>query len=123
MVHRDKGSFLERNHLLIGVVCAIIALFIFSGWMMRRGVVAVRAEKVVRHQIASVISSNGKIETIQNFEAHAPGQLTVKRVFIREGDQVKAGQPLLQLDDTEIRSQASKALAQDRKSTRLNSSH
>src|SRR5947207_4619263 len=112
MVHKDKSSFLERNHLLMGVVFAIIALLIFSGWMMRRGVVPVRAEKVVRRQIASVISSNGRIETIQNFEAHAPGQLTVKRVFIREGDQVKAGQPLLQLDDTEIRSQASKALAQ-----------
>lgn len=105
-----KSSFLERNHLLIAA--AIIALFVFSGWMMRRGVVLVRAETVARQAIASVISTNGKVEPVQNFEAHAPAQVTVKRVFVREGDQAKPGQLLLQLDDTDARAQAAKALAQ-----------
>ena len=105
-----KTSFLERNHLLIAA--AIVALFLFSGWMMRRGVVAVRAEKATRQEIASFISTNGKVEPVQNFEAHAPDQAPVKRVFAREGDQVKAGQLLIQLDDADARAQAAKALAE-----------
>ena len=54
-----KPSFLERNHLLIAA--AIVALFVFSGWMMRRGVVAVRAETVIRQPITSSVSTNGKV--------------------------------------------------------------
>ena len=105
-----KSSFLERNHLLIAA--AIIALFVFSGWMMRRGVVLVRAETVTRQAISSVISTNGKVEPVQNFEAHAHAQAVVKRVYVHEGDMVKAGQPLIQLDDGDARAQAAKALAQ-----------
>lgn len=105
-----KSSFLERNHLLIAA--AIIGLFVFSGWMMRRGVVLVRAETVTRQAIASVISTNGKVEPVQNFEAHALTQVMVKKVLVREGDAVKSGQPLIQLDDTDARAQAAKALAQ-----------
>jgi len=105
-----KRSFLERNHLLIAA--AIIALFLFSGWMMRRGVVAVRAETVMRQPIASVISTNGKVEPVQNFEAHTFSPVMVKRVLVREGDTVKKGQLLIQLDDADARAQAAKALAQ-----------
>jgi len=105
-----KSSFLERNHLVIAA--AILALFVFSGWIMRRGVVSVHAEKVMRESIASMISTNGKVEPVQNFEAHAPAAVGVKHVLVREGDQVKAGQLLLQLDDADARAQAAKALAQ-----------
>ncbi|HEY6251695.1 MAG TPA: efflux RND transporter periplasmic adaptor subunit [Candidatus Angelobacter sp.] len=104
-----KSSFLERNHLLIAA--AIIALFVFSGWLMRRSVVAVRAETVTRQAIASIISTNGKVEPVQNFEAHALAQVRVKRVYVREGDAVKSGQPLIQLDDSDARAQAAKGLA------------
>ena len=107
---KGKTSFLERNHLLIAA--AIIGLFVFSGWMMRRGVVSVHAEKVTRQSIATVISTNGKIEPVQNFEAHAAAQTSVKRVLVHEGDRVRAGQLLIQLDDADARAQAAKALAQ-----------
>lgn len=110
MVHKET-SFLERNRLLIGVGVAVTALLIFSGWIMRRGVTSVRAEKAVREPIASVISTNGKIEPLRNFEAHVMAPALVKRVLVREGDQVKAGQPLIDLDDVEARANAAKALA------------
>ena len=94
------------------IACAIIALLVLSGWEMRRGVVSVRAEKVTRQQIASAISTNGKVEAVQNFEAHAPAAATVKRVLVNNGDQVKTGQLLVQLEDADARAQAAKALAQ-----------
>jgi HlyD family secretion protein len=72
----------------------------------------VRAITVQRGPIRSVVSTNGKVEPIQNFEAHAPIATTVERLLVREGDHVRKGQPLLQLDDDDIRSQAARAQAQ-----------
>jgi len=59
-----------------------------------------------------VVSTNGKIEPIQNFEAHAPISTTVKRLLVKEGDHVRKGQLLLELDDADIRTQAARAQAQ-----------
>lgn len=71
-----------------------------------------RAISVERGPIRSLISTNGKVEPIQNFEAHAPISTTVKRLLVKEGDHVHKGQLLLELDDADIRSQAAKAQAQ-----------
>ena len=72
----------------------------------------VRATTVQRGPIRSVVSTNGKIEPVQNFEAHAPIATTVKRLLVKEGDNVRKGQLLLQLDDDDIRAQAARAQAQ-----------
>ena len=69
----------------------------------------VYAAKVERGPIRSLVSTNGKIEPILNFEAHAPIATTVKRLLVKEGEHVRKGQLLLQLDDADIRSQAAKA--------------
>lgn len=74
--------------------------------------IKVHAVSVQWGPIRSAISTNGKVEPVQNFEAHAPIATTVKRLSVKEGDHVKKGQLLLQLDDDDIRSQAAKAAAQ-----------
>ena len=72
----------------------------------------VHVTTVERGPIRSVISTNGKIEPIQNFEAHAPISTTVKSLLVKEGDHVHKGQLLMQLDDADVRTQAAKAQAQ-----------
>lgn len=72
----------------------------------------VRAVTVERGPIRSVVSTNGRIEPIQNLEAHAPIATTVSRILVKEGDHVRKGQLLLQLDDTDVRSQAARAQTQ-----------
>jgi HlyD family secretion protein len=74
----------------------------------------VRATTVERGPIRSLVSTNGKIEPLQNqnFEAHAPISTTIKRLLVKEGDHVRKGQLLLQLDDADIRTQAARAQAQ-----------
>lgn len=89
------------------------AVLLFTGWIrLRNTVVPVRTEQVTRQDIASVISTNGKVEPVRNFAAYAPAPATVKRLLVREGDHVKQGQLLLELDDVDARAQAAKALAQ-----------
>ncbi len=95
------------------IIIAAAALLLFTGWMrLRNTVVPVRAEQVVREEIASVISTNGKVEPVHDFQAHAPAPATIKRILVHEGDHVKPGQLLVQLDDSDARAQAAKALAQ-----------
>jgi HlyD family secretion protein len=74
----------------------------------------VRVAKAQRGPIRSLVSTNGKVEPLRNFEAHAPISTTVKRLLVKEGDRVKKGQLLVQLDDADIRAKAASAQAQIR---------
>lgn len=90
----------------------ILAAVLLVAFMSRGGETPVRVEKATRESIINTISTNGKIEPVDNFEAHAPAPTTVKKLFVHEGDHVKAGQKILQLDDANARADAAKALAQ-----------
>ena len=94
----------------IGIAIAVVLLGAFAS--MRKDAVAVRVARVERGNIRSVISTNGKVEPLQSFEAHAPAGTTVRRLLVKEGDRVKKGQLLMQLDDADARAQAARALAQ-----------
>jgi HlyD family secretion protein len=107
-----KSANNGRRPVIVVVSLVILAVLIFTGINRRRVVTPVRAEKVARQEIASIISTNGKIEPINSFEAHAPAPGTVNKVLVAEGDRVKVGQLLVKLDDAEARSQAAHALAQ-----------
>jgi HlyD family secretion protein len=99
----------RRRWLWPALVAIALALLISY---FRDSPLKVRAVSVQRGPIRSLISTNGKIEAIQNLEAHAPIATTVKLLLVKEGDHVQKGQLLLQLDDADIRSQAARAQAQ-----------
>jgi len=110
----DHAIVFARKHraavivLTVALGVLLLAAFISS----RRGRVPVRAEKALRRTILNTISTNGKIQPVDGFEAHAPLATTVRRVLVHEGDWAKKGQLLLQLDDADAAAQAARALAQ-----------
>jgi HlyD family secretion protein len=97
-----------------GTALAIFgAVLIFAAFVSRKDEsIPVRIAHVEQGQIRSLISTNGKIEPVLNFESHAPIATTVKRVLVKEGDAVKKGQLLLTLDDADARAQAARAQTQ-----------
>ena len=97
-----------RIWLTVGVVALLAVIPIFT----RPGPLKVRTTTVERGPIRSLISTNGKVEPIRNFEAHSPLATTVKRLLVKEGDHVRRGQLLLQLDDADLQSSAARAQAQ-----------
>ncbi len=107
---------LARRRWIMWAGGAIVAVVLLASFASRDDSVPVTAATVSRSIIRSVISSNGKIEPVQNFEAHAPVGTNVERVLVKEGDQVKKGQLLVGLDAASARSQAAQALAQVRAS-------
>jgi len=111
-----KTGFFGRQPWVLWAVGAIVAVILLASFASRDDSVPVFAATVARKTIRSVISTNGKVEPVQNFEAHAPTGTTVKRILVKEGDHVKKGQLLVELDAASARSQAAQALAQVRTS-------
>jgi HlyD family secretion protein len=111
-----RAGFLARRSWVVWAGGAIVAVILLASFASRDDSVPVMAATVSRSTIRSVISSNGKVEPVQNFEAHAPVGTNVKRVLVKEGDHVKKGQLLVELDAANARSQSARALAQVRTS-------
>lgn len=90
-----------------------MAVILLAAFVSRRDdSVRVRTATVEQTTIRSLVSTNGKIEPVNNFEAHSPVSTSVKRLLVKEGDSVKAGQLMLVLDDADARAQAARAQAQ-----------
>src|SRR6266446_4676051 len=91
----------------------LAAVVVLAAFVSRRDdSVLVRTAVVERGKIRSLVSTNGKIEPVNNFEAHAPVSTSVKRVFVKEGDSVNKGQLLVVLDDADARAHAARAQTQ-----------
>lgn len=110
----NSSGFWSRNRWLLWTVGIVVGVVLLASFMSRGEVVPVRAAVAQRSAIRSAVSTNGKVEPIDNFEAHAPIGTTIKKLLVREGEHVKKGQLLLQMNDVDARSAAARALAQIR---------
>ncbi|MFZ0287309.1 MAG: biotin/lipoyl-binding protein [Terriglobales bacterium] len=110
----NNSGFWNRNRWLLWTAGIVVSVVLLASFMSRGEVVPVRAAMAQRGTIRSMISTNGKVEPIENFQAHAPIGTTVTKILVREGDHVKKGQLLLQMNDVDARSAAAQALAQIR---------
>jgi HlyD family secretion protein len=93
---------LDRRWLWLGVAVVLVFVF-FSVRALTRERLPVRVARVERHSLSSTVSTNGRIEPTENYEAHSPLATTVKAVYVQQGDLVPAGKLLLELDDVEAR--------------------
>ena len=111
-----NGNSRARRRWILWAVGAVLAVILLASFASRDDSVPVVSATVSRNTIRSVISTNGKVEPVQNFEAHAPVGTTVKSIRVKEGDHVRRGQLLVELNAASARSQAAQALAQVRAS-------
>src|ERR1017187_2938858 len=110
-----NGNSSERRPRRWWVMALAIlgAFIVLAAFVSRRDDgVPVRTAVVDQTNIRSLVSTNGKIEPINNFEAHAPVSTSVRRVLVKEGDSVKKGQLLVVLDDADAHAQAARAQTQ-----------
>ncbi|MGA3213486.1 MAG: efflux RND transporter periplasmic adaptor subunit [Terriglobales bacterium] len=96
--------------ILAGIVFIVFATSTIL--LVRPRKIRVQIIRPQRQDILSTITTNGKVEPRQNFEAHSPASTTVKRIFVQEGAYAKPGQLLLQLDDASARAELAQATAQ-----------
>jgi HlyD family secretion protein len=104
------GMWSRRVWSILGLVVVCVAGLLYLNG--RRPVPLVRVATVTRTDLKSVIASNGKVEPV------APGTLRarfdgfVSRVVATEGQDVRQGQLLLTMDDTQVRAQLEQARAE-----------
>jgi HlyD family secretion protein len=110
----NQSGFLVRHRWIVWAAGIVVAIILLASFMSRGEVIPIRVAAVERNTIRSIVSTNGKVEPIQSFESHAPVGTTVRKLLVKEGQHVKKGQLLAQLDDAEASSQAARALAQVR---------
>src|SRR6266852_7959832 len=93
----------------------VVGLLVLTGilvFVSSRGPTArVAVVVVVRQNLSSMVSSNGKVEPASPASFRAGFPAFVEHVYAVEGQQVKRGQMLYSLDDTEARAQLSEARA------------
>ena len=105
----EKTRRKTRNvWVLIALAVLIVALLLRS---FTHGAVQVRVAKVQRGQLISTLSTNGRVEPVDNFAAFSPKAGTVKAVYVNEGEKVAAGKLLLVMDDADARTEVAAALA------------
>lgn len=104
-------SWFQKNRVLV-ILVLLAAIISLAASFSSKSEIPVKAGKVERETIVNTISTNGKIEPAVNFQGRAAGPSLVRKVLVHEGDQVKAGQLLVQLDESEAQAQAARAKAQ-----------
>jgi HlyD family secretion protein len=87
--------------LIIVIVVLLVAVVGFSLNQTQKNVVAVQTAKVARQDISSLVTASGEIKpkTYVNVGANAFGRIT--RLFVQEGDHVKKGQMVAQLENVQ----------------------
>jgi len=87
-----------RNRIVIFLVLAAVAVVVLVRLTGRQPVAKISAVTPVRENLVSSISSNGKVEPIAPFVVRAQLDTFVEKVSVVEGQAVKKGQLLLELD-------------------------
>ena len=99
----------RRLWILVGGALVLTALLVFlSG---RGSTARVAVADVVRENLSSMVSTNGKVEPVTPRSFRASYPTFVERVYAVEGQQVKRGQMLFALDDTEVQADLAQARA------------
>ena len=97
MSERESGNR-SKVFVRIAIAAVLLILVVIGIRSATHTDVPIRAATVSYGDLLSSIATNGKVEPVQNFTAHAAEPGSVKAVFVRSGQPVAPGTLLLTLD-------------------------
>ena len=106
----------KRNKIIIILaVIAVIVIFVLAN-LLRSGEKSfkVEVEKVKKGDITSIVTASGKIQAKRNVKISAYIVSKIIDLSVKDGDAVKKGQLLVQLDPTRYKAEVEQAEAQMR---------
>jgi HlyD family secretion protein len=91
----------KKIGIIAGAVVLLGSVVGFTVYQSRKNVVAVQSGRVVREDLASVVTASGEVnpKTYVNIGANAFGKIT--HLYVKEGDRVKKGQLLAQIENVQ----------------------
>ncbi len=93
---------------------SVIIAFVLAILLIRsltREIVGVRVAPVTRQNLVSTVSTNGKIEPIEEYQAHAPMAGVIEKIYVDEGQKVNKGDLLIKMSDADANSRLATATA------------
>jgi len=90
------------NPLLLWVVFfAVIVLVFVVVRSSTRDMVEIKVAAVTRQNLLSSVSTNGKVEPIDEFQAYAPAAGVIAKVYVEVLQKVRVGDLLIKMDDSD----------------------
>ena len=98
--------------IILGAVIVVAIIIVANVLKSGEKTYQVQAEKVERSDLTSVVTANGRIvpKTDVKISAYVPAKIT--KLPVEEGDEVRKGQLLVQLDDTDYRAAVNRSRAE-----------
>jgi HlyD family secretion protein len=95
----SPSSSRSSSYVIWGSVLVIVLLAGYSIRSLTREKVTVHTSVVEYQDLLKSSSTNGKVEPVDDFQAHAQVAGQVQAIYVDVGDKVKPGQLLLKMDD------------------------
>jgi HlyD family secretion protein len=89
-----------RPITLLGILLLLAILVLLSIKLFSHDVVDVRVAGVTRQNLISSVSTNGKVEPIDEFPAHSAAPGVVEKLYVDLGQKVRAGDLLVRMSDS-----------------------
>src|SRR6266849_5834634 len=108
-----KSIMKRRTKIILGVVALVVVALVTAGFVSRRGkdVTAVTMSRVERTDLTSRVTANGRIDAKRKVDLSANVMGQIVNLAVREGDTVKKGTFLLQIDQKQLAASAESAAA------------
>ncbi len=104
----------RKTKIIIGAIAAVllVAIIIGSIFATRTDTPEVTVVKVeIRPELRSTVTSSGEVRPIQFMNLTSEVQGRIEEIYVKEGDQVTLGQPLVRLDPNQLQSNTDAQLA------------
>jgi HlyD family secretion protein len=98
-----------RNRIVIFLLLAGVVAFVLVRLSGRQPVAKISAVTPARQNLVSSINSNGKVEPITPYVMRAQLDTFVEKIYATEGQAVKKGQPLLELNVKDVAARLAEA--------------
>lgn len=104
----------RKRKIVIGLVVLVVALVAFSmvrGANAKNRPVEVRLEQVGRRDLVAAVTASGKIEAKSQVDISSEVTARILTITVKEGDLVKKGQLLVELDQVQFKGAVDRATA------------
>jgi HlyD family secretion protein len=108
----EQTSRISRGWI-VGITSVVVLIGLF--FLLRsvfHGTVTITTAQAHYEDIRSAVSANGKVQPIDDYQAHAPAPGVVEKIFVKIGEKVTQGEELIRMDDSEARNRLAGAQAQ-----------
>jgi len=91
----------KKIAIIAGAALLLVIIVVVSVWQSRKNVVAVQTGKAAKQDVATIVSASGEVKpkVFVNVGANAFGKIA--RLYVKEGERVKRGQMLAQIENVQ----------------------